>query len=41
MINYLQHITKQNLWFRSQNQNMVALSCDEGFIKFNRKVMVT
>ncbi len=41
MRNYLQHIIQQELWFRSPKHNMVACSCDEGFIKYNRKVMDT
>ena len=41
MINYLQHIIKQNLWFRSPKHDVSAPSCDERIIKFNRKVMYT
>ncbi len=37
MQNYLQHIIQENLWYHSPKHNMVAYSCDERFIKFNRK----
>jgi hypothetical protein len=41
MINYLQHIIKQDLWFRSPIHNLVAFSCDERLLKFNREVIDT
>lgn len=40
MRNYLQHIIKQNLWFRSPRP-VATFSCDERFIKYTRKVVYT